>query len=603
MSLMKRGLSIGVLVCALLAFLPVFPQTFKLVHDGVEREYLVHLPSFYNGSAALPVVIALHGAGETPAFFETMTGLSVKSDASNFIAVYPRGIAFLSGYGNTAWNQDTTGVDDVGFLSAMLDSLSGRYRIDTTRVYVTGFSIGGGMCYRAAKALSRRIAAIAPVSPYVSVNYPGLLPSRPIPIVQFKSMDDDYAAILPITEYWVNLNNCAAASDTFLNQSNIVGEEWKSQGNRAEIVLYSPVSAGHAWIANVGGVSATDAMWEFFGRHSLSSSVPFAATVRILSPADGTVFDVPGAVAIRAEAAAPAGGIAKVEFYQSTGNRDEVKIGEADPASCEVAWLNDATGKYRIAAKALDAGGNVINPIQPVFIHAIRHSIADSGTAASSSSQSTSFRAQRAIDRNFKTRWMSQYRDPQWIRVDLGAVRSVEAVTLYWEASAYAKAYQIQVSTDTLNWADVHSTSDGNGGVDAVSFDPVRARYVRMLGTQRGNTASGYSLYEFLVHPGETDAVREAGAQPTPAGFTLFPNYPNPFNPSTTVAYSIRRKSFVTLILRDVTGRLVETLVNGNQEAGRHEIRVDAAGLASGNYLLRLTVDGTVKAGRLSVVK
>jgi polyhydroxybutyrate depolymerase len=588
---------------ALLSSRPAFPQKCNLVHDGIQREYLVHLPASYDGSVPVPSVIALHGAGQTPASFETLTGLSVKSDSSGFIAVYPKGIAFFSGYGNTAWNQDTTGLDDAGFISDLLDSLSENYKIDSTRVYVTGFSIGGGMCYRLAKALSRRIAAIAPVSPYVSYNFPNILPFKPVPIIQFKSTNDDYNSIFPIIDDWVNLNNCASTPDTFLNQTKVIGEEWKAQGNQAEIVLYSPVSAGHAWMKSNNGISATDAMWDFFKRHSLASSVPFTATVRIQSPSEGDVFDVPSAILIRAQAAAPPGGIAKVGFYQNTGNQDEIKIGEAVSPPYEISWSNEATGAYRISVKALDVMGNVINPIQPIFIHAIRHSIAYGGTAASSSNQSGSFKSPKAIDRNFETRWSSRYQDPQWIRVDLGGVHAIDAVTLYWAASAYGKAYQVQVSTDTLTWEDAYSTSAGDGGVDAVSFDPIRARYVRMLGTQRVDPNAGYSLYEFLVHADETDPVLEAEIDPSPKCFSLFQNYPNPFNASTTIAYSIPKRSFVSLKTRDALGREVETLANGEQEAGRYQIRYDARLLSSGIYLLQLTVDGMVDLKKISIVK
>lgn len=105
----------------------------------------------------------------------------------------------------------------------------------------------------------------------------------------------------------------------------------------------------------------------------------------------------------------------------------------------------------------------------------------------------------RAVDGNRGTRWASNQSDPQWLRVDLGTVRTVARVTLRWEA-AYARAYRIEVSADGSTWRTVFSTTTGDGGLDEVAFTPTTARYVRMYGTARG-TSYGYSLYELEVYP------------------------------------------------------------------------------------------------------
>lgn len=101
-------------------------------------------------------------------------------------------------------------------------------------------------------------------------------------------------------------------------------------------------------------------------------------------------------------------------------------------------------------------------------------------------------------DGDLKTRWSSEYSDPQWIYVDLGAVHEIQKVVVFWE-TAYAKAYEIQVSLDAQAWITVFSTTEGDGGADVVAFDPVPARYVRVYGTQRG-TSYGYSLLELEVY-------------------------------------------------------------------------------------------------------
>lgn len=103
-----------------------------------------------------------------------------------------------------------------------------------------------------------------------------------------------------------------------------------------------------------------------------------------------------------------------------------------------------------------------------------------------------------AVDGNPSTRWSSQYSDPQWISIDLGSTTSINGVMLNWEV-AYAKSYQIQTSVDSQNWTSVYSTSNGNGGIDNISFDATSARYVRMYGIERA-TNYGYSLWDFEVY-------------------------------------------------------------------------------------------------------
>ncbi|HHW58573.1 MAG TPA: hypothetical protein GXX15_13260 [Clostridia bacterium] len=118
--------------------------------------------------------------------------------------------------------------------------------------------------------------------------------------------------------------------------------------------------------------------------------------------------------------------------------------------------------------------------------------------ATASSIENSNYLASYAFDGNQSTRWSSAFSDPQWIAVDLGTVYTVSRVKLYWEA-AYAKSFQIQVSTDNTNWTTVYSTTSGTGGVNDITFTPVNTRYVRMYGTERG-TPYGYSLWEFEVY-------------------------------------------------------------------------------------------------------
>ncbi|UCH64705.1 MAG: T9SS type A sorting domain-containing protein, partial [Ignavibacterium sp.] len=82
-----------------------------------------------------------------------------------------------------------------------------------------------------------------------------------------------------------------------------------------------------------------------------------------------------------------------------------------------------------------------------------------------------------------------------------------------------------------------------------------------------------------------------------PLEFALEQNFPNPFNPSTVIKYSIPHDGFVTLDVFNLLGEKVASLVNGIQKAGRYEINFDASNLASGIYVYNL------KSGNFSSVR
>jgi endoglucanase len=137
--------------------------------------------------------------------------------------------------------------------------------------------------------------------------------------------------------------------------------------------------------------------------------------------------------------------------------------------------------------------------------------------ATASSVETAAFPAVYAVDGNPRTRWSSRSgSDPQWLRVDLGAQRTVTRVVLRWEA-AYARAYRIETSVDGLTWTAVHRTTAGDGGTDEVSGLAVTARHVRVYATVRA-TRRGYSLWELEVFgtvPGVT-ASPSPSSSPSP---------------------------------------------------------------------------------------
>jgi hypothetical protein len=110
----------------------------------------------------------------------------------------------------------------------------------------------------------------------------------------------------------------------------------------------------------------------------------------------------------------------------------------------------------------------------------------------------------------------------------------------------------------------------------------------------------------------ETSATRQAatelGIGQTAKAITsttamLLPNYPNPFNPSTTISYHLTQSSFVKLTVFDILGREIATLVNGMVESGLHQAVFDASKLSSGMYFYKLTTDEFTQVRKMLLMK
>ena len=83
----------------------------------------------------------------------------------------------------------------------------------------------------------------------------------------------------------------------------------------------------------------------------------------------------------------------------------------------------------------------------------------------------------------------------------------------------------------------------------------------------------------------------------------LYGNYPNPFNPKTTINFSIAKKQKVLLEIYDITGRIIEKNVWNKLNAGKHSYEFDAFGLASGIYLYKLITEKFYKTKKMIVIK
>lgn len=228
------------------------------------------------------------------------------------------------------------------------------------------------------------------------------------------------------------------------------------------------------------------------------------------NPADTQAPTVPSNLAVTAKTSSSI----SLSWNASTDNVGvtgyEIYNGSAPAASvtgtnATISGLSANTA-YTFTVKAKDAAGNISGASNAVTATTNNDTsspnLALNKTAVASSSEASGFEPAKAFDGSLATRWASaEGVDPQWIYVDLGAVKNINRIQLNWE-EAYAKSYKIQISVDNgtpTNWTDVFSTTIGNGAIDDIAISNRNARYVRMYGTARG-TPYGYSLYEFEVY-------------------------------------------------------------------------------------------------------
>ena len=89
----------------------------------------------------------------------------------------------------------------------------------------------------------------------------------------------------------------------------------------------------------------------------------------------------------------------------------------------------------------------------------------------------------------------------------------------------------------------------------------------------------------------------------TASSFELFNNYPNPFNPTTIIEYSVVSNEYVSLKVYDMLGKEITTLVNEQKSAGKYKVNFDASSLASGVYIYKLTAGNFSDSKKMVLTK
>jgi polyhydroxybutyrate depolymerase len=297
---------------------------FAITFDGLHRDYRLHVPPEAASGRPLPLVLNLHGATQNGFLEELQTGMDNSADRDGYLVAYPDGtriakvlspdpVAKNAQYG---WNAGrccglpvTRHIDDLGFLEKVIADVAERTPVDRRRVYMTGISNGGMMAYAMAAQASDRVAAVASIAGQVEL--PSIHPTRPVPTLEFHSVDDPIArwggvpdrdpalrlSVMEGIDQWVRADGCDPNAVTGTTVVGATGS--MSAGETATPVTYRPCRAGtevalwrftgsgHVWPGSLlntgppstwilGGVGrgtvlvdANEAMWQFFQRYQI----------------------------------------------------------------------------------------------------------------------------------------------------------------------------------------------------------------------------------------------------------------------------------------------------------------------------------------------
>ncbi len=302
---MKMTHKITYLLVFFLVTLTSFSQEIvngSIMHDDVEREYILYVPASYSGDVAAPLVFNFHGYTSNASEQMLYGDFRSIADTAGFLVVHPMGTPDTSGQPHWNVGFGGTDVDDLGFTSALLDSLLLDYNINEERVYSTGMSNGGFMSYYLACHLSERIAAIASVTGTMTTEMiNGCMANHPMPVMEIHGTADytvpyngmEWMESIPnVLDHWVNFNNCnltptvTDVPDINTTDGSTVEHYLYSNGDNGVVVEhYKVIGGGHTWPGtafNMGGtnydIDASLKIWQFFAQYDINGSLNGTST-------------------------------------------------------------------------------------------------------------------------------------------------------------------------------------------------------------------------------------------------------------------------------------------------------------------------------------
>ncbi len=257
---------------------------------GVTREYNIYVPDIYNAANAVPLVINMHGYGSNMGQQSLYGNFKNLADVDNFIIIHPNGT--LDNTNTRYWNAfgASGGIDDVAFISNLIDTISADYNIDSSMVFSTGMSNGGFMSYKLACELNDKIAKIASVTGTMTTPLEmSCSPLNAIPVMQIHGTADPtvpyngggaFTPIEDVIDFWVAFNNCDTTPSISVlpdintsDSSTVELFNYTNGDDDSEVIFYKITNGGHTWPSAIVDIpsgntnkdfNASEVIWEFF---------------------------------------------------------------------------------------------------------------------------------------------------------------------------------------------------------------------------------------------------------------------------------------------------------------------------------------------------
>ena len=251
--------------------------------DEKIREYYVSLPE--DTSKPFPVIINFHGFLSHAMDQQGFSQMDNYAHQNGIGVIYPEGIKRSWNVGKAILNDE----NDIGFVNALIDSVSLKYDIDSNRIYACGFSNGGTFSYELICGLSNKIAAFGSVGGNFSINENRLCNiEREIPLIhihgtrdrlqKYNHSDGDFLSTIESVNYWAKYNQfdikvVENIEDFHKKDGTTVEKHTYSKNNsNTQVIHFKVVKGGHLWLGSP--IADWPILRLFFGRnnHEINSS-------------------------------------------------------------------------------------------------------------------------------------------------------------------------------------------------------------------------------------------------------------------------------------------------------------------------------------------
>ena len=256
----------------------------SIVHNGVNREYVLYIPNSYDGTSSVPLMLNFHGFGGSASDYMQEADMRSLAEVDTFILVYPQGSCLD---GSSHWNACPLGgdnksdADDFGFVEAIINEISSQYNVDMERIYAAGYSNGGMMAYGLANYKSNLVAAVASVSG-VMLECTGST-SHPMPVVHLHGTSDgvlpyngssDWNSAQSTLDYWINFNNTITTPTVSIDNSGGMSIEhyvYDQGDSSVSVEHYKFIEGDHVWFsATYQDQNTSELVWNFVSRYDIN---------------------------------------------------------------------------------------------------------------------------------------------------------------------------------------------------------------------------------------------------------------------------------------------------------------------------------------------